>query len=275
MAGALIGLIGVHPLRRWDCMPSLSPFLLTALFVTTVIVALLAFEGGLRFGQWRARRPDPEPLLPVRTLVASILSLLAFILGFTFGLASTHFDSRSQSVFDEAVAIGTAYHRADFLPDPERTTVRRLLREYVDRRLEAGRSGHVGDAIRPLRQLQKDIWAQAVTAGRKDIGPMAAPVIQSLTEVIDVHAERVLAGIRSRIPMTVWLMLYGIMFLSLTAAGYHAGLAGARRSFAALAYALVFAAVIVMIVAADVPGSQQFQTSHQTLIDLRARLTLP
>ena len=254
-------------------MPSMSPLLLMALFVATVIVVSLSFECGLRFGRWRSQQPDPEPLLPVRTLVASILSLLAFILGFTFGLASSHFDSRSQSVFDEAIAIGMAYHRADFLPDPERTNVRLLLRRYIDLRLEVAQVGNAGDAIGQLERLQKDIWGQAVAAGKKGIAPSVTPLIQSLTEVIDVHAERVRAGIRSRIPMRVWIVLFGIMIVSLAAAGYHAGLAGTRRSLSALAYALVFAAVIVMIAAADVPGSHQFQTSHQALLDLRARLT--
>src|SRR5262245_49145792 len=98
-------------------MQPMSPFFLIGLFAGTVLVALLAFEAGSRYGYWRSQQPDPEPQLPVRTLVASILSLLAFILGFTFGLASSHYDSRNQSVFDEAVAISTAYHRADFLPD--------------------------------------------------------------------------------------------------------------------------------------------------------------
>ena len=70
-----------------------------------------------------------------------------------------------------------------------------------------------------------------------------------MTEVIDVQGERALAGVRTRIPFSIWVILYGIMVVSVAAAGYHAGLAGARKSVAALAYALVFAAVIVMIAA--------------------------
>src|SRR5262245_24334785 len=82
-------------------MPLMSPSLLIVVFLATAGLTLLAFEGGLKFGKWRSSRPHPEPQLPVRALVASILSLLAFILGFTFGLALSHFDSRNQSVFDE------------------------------------------------------------------------------------------------------------------------------------------------------------------------------
>ena len=254
----------------------MSWLLLAALFVGTVIVALLAFETGLQFGRWRSQRPNPEPLLPVRTLVAGILHLLAFILGFVFGLSSHHFDSRRQSIFDESIAIGTAYHRADFLPDPDRTNLQRLLLAYVDRRVEVARSGRVDDvAIGQLRQLQKDIWARAVAAEKKALSPAATPLIQSLTDVVDVDAERVLSGIESRIPVKVWLALYFIMVLSLAAAGYNAGLAGARTSFGAVAYAFVFTAVIVMIAAGDVPGSEQFQASHEALTSLRARLTAP
>jgi len=254
----------------------MSPLLLTALFISTVIVALLAFEGGLLFGRWRSRQPNPEPLLPARTLVASILGLLAFILGFVFRLSSSHFDARDRAIFDESLAIGTAYHRADLLPDPDRTKIQRLLLEYVDRRLETGRSGTIDDrTLARLRQLQRDLWTVAVAAEASSSRSSAAPLIQSLSDVIDVRGERVLADMGARIPRSVWLALYWIMALAVAAAGYHAGLAGARVSFAAVAYALVFAAVIVMIAAGDLPGSEPFATSHQALTELRARLAAP
>ena len=109
------------PLLTLHC--PMSPLLFAGVFIATVAVALFAFEAGLRLGRRRGRQPDPEPQQPILTLVASILSLCAFILGFTFGLASSHFDARSQAVFDEAVAISTAYRRAELLPDPERSNV--------------------------------------------------------------------------------------------------------------------------------------------------------
>ena len=253
----------------------MSPLALAGVFTATVAVALLAFEAGLRLGRWRGRQPDPEPQQPILTLVASILSLCAFILGFTFGLASSHSDARSQAIFDEAVAISTAYRRAELLPDPERSNVRRLLRDYVDLRLNAGRSVDNRDASEQLRQLQTEIWTESVTASRHAVERSALPLIQSVTDVIDVHAARVLAGIRSRIPFTVWAVMYSIMAIAVSAAGYQAGLAGGRRSLAPVFYALVFGAVIMMIAAADVPGSEQIRASHQALIDLRSRLTAP
>jgi len=253
---------------------SLSPVFLFGLFVVIASATLLAFEAGLWLGRWRSRRPNPEALLPVRMLVTSTLGMLSFILGFTFGLASSHFDSRTNAVFDEATAIGTAYRRADLLPEPQRTNERRLIRNYVDVRLEP-LEVLTGDAIARMRSLQEQMWAEAVAANRKDGGsPAVMPLTQSLIDV-NVHGERVLTGIRSRIPVGVWLILNAIMGVSVASAGYHAGLAGTQRSIAAVAYSVVFAAVIVLIAAGDIPGPQQLITSHKALIELRDRLPDP
>jgi len=255
---------------------TMSPLLLVALFGGTVLATLLAFEGGLRFGSWRSHQPDPEQLLPVRLLVTSTMGLLSFILGFTFGLASSHFDSRNQSAFDEAIAIGTAYRRTGLLPDPDRDKLRHLIREYVDLRLEVSRFPKTEGAVPRLRQLQERMWAHAAAAGRAGADAASVPpLLQSLSDVIDVHGERVLAGMQSRIPLGVWLSLHGIMVVSVAAAGYHAGLSGTRRSVAAIAYALVFAGVITIIGAGDIPGSSQLQASHKELRELRARLITP
>jgi hypothetical protein len=263
--------------KTWEAgtiVQSLSPIFLVGLFIAIAIATLLAFEAGLWLGKWRSRKPNPEALLPVRVLVTSTLGMLSFMLGFTFGLAWSHFDSRTQAVFDEATAISTAYRRADLLPEPERTNERRLIRNYVDVRLEPLQV-RTSDALARMRPLQEQMWGEAVAAIRRDGGsPSVVPLTQSLIDV-NVHGERVLTGIRSRIPFVVWLFLNGIMGVSVAAAGYHAGLAGTQRSIAAIAYSLVFAAVIVLIAAGDIPGRQQLQTSHQALIDLRDRLAEP
>jgi hypothetical protein len=119
------------------------------------------------------------------------------------------------------------------------------------------------------------MWHQAVGASKKDgVASAVMPFTQSLID-INAQGERVWTGIRSRIPLVVWIILHAIMAVSVAAAGYHAGLAGTERSIAAVAYALVFAAVIVLITAADIPGVSQLRTSHQALIDLRDRLNGP
>jgi hypothetical protein len=245
------------------------------LFIGTAILILLAFEGGLRLGRWRAALPDPEPPLPARMIIGSVLSLLAFVLGFTFGVAASHYDSRNQALNDETIAIRTAYHRADLFPEPERTNIRNLLREYVDLRVDGSSAANSARSTARMRQLQEQIWTQAVQVQKKTAsGTPPAIALQSLNDVIDVHGERVLTNMRSRIPTGSWIILYSITFIAIAAAGYHSGLAGARRrSIAALAYALVFAAVLAMIADADIPGFGQFETDRHGLIELRGQLS--
>jgi len=249
---------------------------ITGLFLITVLLALLAFHAGVRLGLWRTKQPEPEPNLPVRTMIASVLNLLAFILGFTFALAASHYDDRMETVFNEAVAIGTAYHRADFLPDPERSDVKRLLLKYVDLRLQVGEPAERNHTLERLNVLQAQILQQSLLIGNKDgLTGSASSAAQSLAEIIDVHALRVLTNMRARIPRRVWAALCCVMILGLAAAGYQCGLAGGRRSIAAFGYALVFAIVVVMIAMADNPGMEQFRRAHQPLFDLKARLAAP
>ena len=99
---------------------------LWVLFVATLVVALLSFEGGFWVGRRWSRRSEQEQEIVVRGLVGGMLGLEAFMLAFTFGAAASHFDARRQAVINEANAIRMAYLRADFLPEPQRAEVRNL-----------------------------------------------------------------------------------------------------------------------------------------------------
>src|SRR5215510_7457591 len=134
------------------------------LFIGTLAVALLSFEGGFWVGKRRSRRSEQEREVVGGGLVEGMLGLAAFMLAFTFGAAATHFDARRQAILDEANAIRTAYLRADLLQEPQRAEIRNILREYVDVRLEGRRSGKIEEAIARSEELQDQLWSQAVAA---------------------------------------------------------------------------------------------------------------
>jgi hypothetical protein len=56
--------------------------------------------------------------------------LLSLLLGFSLPMAVSHFEERNQLVIDEADAIGTVEQRAQILPEPFRTNILQVLREY-------------------------------------------------------------------------------------------------------------------------------------------------
>jgi hypothetical protein len=249
---------------------------LWAFFLAAVVAIMLAHEFGYRIGRARGRRADKESDGPVGGMVAAELGLLAFLLAFTFGSAASRFDNRRQVLLDESNAIGTAYLRAEMLPEPHRAEVRRLLREYVDVRIAATQGGSVDEAIRRSEALHGKLWAEAVAATEKD--PRSIPVglfVQALNEVIDLHAKRVTVGLRSRIPLPVWVVLFSVAILAFAAMGYHGGLTRTSRSPAVFVVALTFSVVIWLVADLDRPGQGVLEVSQQPMIDLRNSMEAP
>jgi hypothetical protein len=248
---------------------------LWGVFVAILIVVLLSVECGYRLGRYRRNRHEQEKETPVGTMVGATLGLLAFILAFTFGLAAARFDTRRQVLLDEANAIGTTYLRAGMLPE-RREEIRALLRNYVDTRLEAVRSGNIAEGMRQSENIQNDVWTHAIAVGEKNPNSIVVGLfVQSLNDMIDLHAKRVQASLRSRIPGAIWIGLFAVAALSLATMGYHAGMVGTRRSLAILAVALTFSVVIELIADLDRPQEGILKVSQHALLDLQRSMNVP
>ena len=240
---------------------------LWAVFICILVVVLFSVECGYRLGKYRRGQQEKEA--PVGTMVGATLGLLAFILAFTFGLAAARFDTRRQVLLDEANAIGTTYLRAGMLQD-RGEQMRALLRDYVGARLDAVRSGNVAQGIRRSENIQERIWAEADAVAENNPNSIVVGIfVQSLNEMIDLHAKRVQAGIRSRIPSAIWLGLFAVAVLSLAAMGYLEGLSGTRRSLAVIAVAITFSVVIELIADLDRPQEGVLRVSQQALLDVQ------
>lgn len=257
-----------------------------ALLVAACLFIGLAMEGGYRLGRWRHARAAEEKESPVGAMVGSILGLLAFLLAFTFGLAASRFDERRKVVLEEANAIGTTWLRAKLLPEAlqkdkkdkqdekgekDSRGVLRLLKDYVDERISGVREGRVAEAVEKSEELHALLWRKAVVASKS---PESHPVmtslfIQSLNQMIDLHAVRLQVGARNRIPISIWLGLFTLALLGMGAVGYQSGLAATRRSPAMLGLVLAFAGVLYLI--ADLDRGQEgfLVVSQQALIDVQ------
>ncbi len=173
-------------------------------------------------------------------------------------------------MLSEANAIGTTYLRTSIIPEPMRSEARNLLREYVDIRLEGVQQpGRLEHALARSEELQSRLWLQAVAATEKERSPMTSLFVQSLNEVIDLHATRIMAGLQSRVPAVIWIVLYLLVFLAMVLLGYQAGLANSNRSFAVIALILGFSLVMLLIADLDRPGKGMLRVSQQAMMDLR------
>jgi hypothetical protein len=251
---------------------SFDVIFLVALFVGTILVVVVSIEGGYQLGVIAHRRSEEEKESPVSAIAGAVLALFAFILAFTFGIASNRFDARKALVLDEANKLRTAWLRSDFLPESDRTEAKRLIREYLEARLAFVQSADLERAQSMLSQserIQGRLWNMAVTNARKDMNSdVAALYIESLNEVFAVHASRVAVGLQMRIPVGIWFTLAVLAILGMMALGYQAGIAGSKRTLAMPLLAVAFASVIGIIASLDQPVGGLTTVSQQPLIDL-------
>ena len=243
-------------------------------FLGTILVVMASIEVGYHLGT-AAHKSEDEKESPVSGVSGAILALTAFMLAFTFGIVSDRYDARKGLVREDANALRTTYLRAAFLPEPDRTETRRLLKQYLDLRLafaqgDRADAEHVNATQIQTSRIQDRLWDIAVAHGERDLNSdVAALYIESLNEVFAVHANRIAVGLQARIPMEIWLVLYGLTILGMMSIGYHTGIAGSKRSKAGFILALSFAMVIAVIASLDRPGAY-VRVSQQPLADLRA-----
>ncbi|MBX7165779.1 MAG: hypothetical protein K1X74_05470 [Pirellulales bacterium] len=239
------------------------------LFIVSVALIYAALETGYRVGRHRSQRyPEKETTLGAMT--GAMLGLLAFILAFTFGLAASRFDDRRHTILDEANAIGTTYLRAKLLPQPQQAAIRRLLKTYVDTRLSAMQPGQMDAAINASLRIHDQLWNETSAVAAADSHSIVTGLfIQSLNEMIDLHATRVMVGLRSRIPGAVWAALYAVAILTMATLGFQEGVLSNRRSLVSFGVVLAFTIVLFMTTDLDRPREGLLQISQQTMLDLQ------
>jgi len=105
-------------------------------------------------------------------------------------MALSRFEGRRDAVLNEANAIGTTALRARLLPAPHSTEALKLLREYVQIRLDISQRvpspAEFDAAIARSNQIHEALWQQAMDVAAKDSGVVPTGLfIQTLSEVID------------------------------------------------------------------------------------------
>lgn len=248
------------------------------LFVFAVMFVLLAIWSGFRLGCLVHRRSEHEKDSSASAISGPVLALVAFMLAFTFGIVAGRHDSRKGLVREEANVIRTAWQRADLLPTADRTESVRLLREYVDGRLDGVRLVHSGEmsvtqldkTLADAEVIQARLWEIAASSARNDMhSPAVALYLESVNQIAAIHAMRVAIGLQQRIPPAIWTVLCGVTFCGMAAMGYQTGISGSRLSWACLLLAASFSLVVALIASLDRPGGGVLKASQQPLMDVQ------
>ncbi len=245
-------------------------------FITFAIIALLTYEVGFRVGRWWQERTPDEKEGPTGVLVGSLFALMAFLLAITMGMASDRFDTRRGLVLAEANSIGTTFLRAGYLPEPAASKSQELLREYASLRTTSGDLAEVRARVARSVQIQNELWATAEDLARATPDSDVLSIyIEALNDTIDLNETRITAGLYSRVPETVLLLLIIGSALTLGMLGYSAGLSRRRSPLSAIVMIVVLGAVITLVVDLDRPRDGFLQVNQQPLIDLQQQIGPP
>jgi hypothetical protein len=251
-------------------MTELRDYPLWAIFVVSVVVIFAASE----FGHWFGARNKERVGGNVATLEAATLGLLALMIGFTFAMALSRFDARREGVLNEANAIDTTALRARLLPAPHNTESLKLLREYVQLRLDLTQRlpspQELAAVVARSNAIQEALWQQVKAAAAKDSAMVPTGLfIQTLNEMID-NQEKRLTAIRNRVPNIVLLALYGVAVVASAFTGYAGGLESGRSRMPVYVMGVLVAAVILLIQDLDRPNAGFVTVSQQPMIDAAA-----
>ena len=242
-------------------------------YLVVVLLILFACEVGFRIGRrYHLQRRDegaPGSLAPV---VSGLLGMLAFLLAFTFSMASTQHGGRNQNVRDEAAAISSAYHRAALMPDAVGDDIRRLLREYVDIRLRAAETLDWKSADVRSREIHVELWRVVSASAKAQPDTNSALVAESVNAVMTMHETRILAAVHARIHGAVWVGLLLIASLTMGTLGIQIGLNGKRRLIAVTPIALAFAVLVTLIIDLNRPQGGFITVGQRALQDLQVEM---
>jgi hypothetical protein len=248
-------------------MLDLYGYSLPAIFFGGLVAILAATETGWQAGARTGRKGADN----VPTLESAMLGLLALMIGFTFAMALSRFEARRDAVVNEANAIGTTALRARLLPEPHRTETLKLMRDYVQLRLNILKSGHslaeLAIAVERSNAIQEALWQQAKAVALKDNSMVPTGLfIQTLNEMIDNQGKR-LAALRNRVPNIVLLGLFGIAAIAGGFAGYASGMDATRSRLPAYIMGVLVCAVILLILDLDRPSAGFITNDQQAMID--------
>lgn len=249
-----------------------SSFLIVGILLVSLLAAI---ELGYRVGRRSAAEVEEASRTHVNTVQASLLGLLALLLGFSFSMSLQRYESRSIAVAEEANILGTTYLRAELLPVALRAPAHDLLRQFLEQRLEAGKFSLAKTELRAgklqeIDQTVAQLWSVARQAAEEDGRPVTTGFfVQSLNDLIDSYGRRN-AALERHVPEAVLHLLFGTFLLAAAIVGYAAGLAGHRASFVTYLMVSLIALLVFIVIDLDRPRRGFIEVNQSTLIQLRA-----
>jgi hypothetical protein len=242
---------------------------ITTVYLCLFVILLLGFEIGYQISRHSKKLKEEAEPAALTSMIGGLIGLLGFFLAFTFSIATGQFNQRKEYVLEESNEIGTAYLRADLIDTIYQKEVKQLLREYVDTRLKAVGSTNIDNELIKSVELHDLLWHEVSAAALAKPNTNTSMMIQSINNIIDLHEKRVTASLRNRIPMSIWITLAAISFMTMITIGIKAGFTKPRGLIAVIPMILAFAALTTLIVDLNRPQRGLFKVGQQSMISVQ------
>jgi len=244
------------------------PFLVLAI---SVIALWLATKAGISLrakkGQLNDQsRPDFEIVL------ASTLTLLGLIIGFTFSMATTRYDQRKNYEEEEANAIGTEYLRANLLPASDAVKVQHLLINYLDQRIlfyKTRRTSQLQKINADTAQLQNELWSAVQVPATAQPTPVIALAVAGMNDVLNSQGYTQAAW-WNRIPYAAWGLLGAIAMSASAMMGF--SIRNAKAAVTLFILPLTVSISFLLIADIDSPRGGIIRVNPRNLISLSQSL---
>jgi len=246
----------------------------TWLIALILLVSLfLANELGYRCARRFERNMKSAELSQNSAIQASILGLLALLLGFSFTMALQRFDHRGEALVHEANAIGTAQLRIELLPPSAQPETYELFSIYLQTRVDAGANNLTQTEIRDAlyaqaEDIQQQLWLDASALNHANPSPTTTGLyLQALNEMFDAFALRN-AALDRHVPEAVFFLLFLVLVLANGVVGYGYGSSARRPLAISYLMATLIVLVIFMVIDLDRPRRGIIQVNQAPLTEL-------
>ncbi len=232
-----------------------SPIDSILLFVVTfILLVLAAYIGKYIFKRKAANEEASDD--EAKIILGAILSLLGLLIGFVLSISINGYNNRQQTEENEAIAIGTAYQRAQLLNNSiDKAEASQLLQQYLEARIEFFKSG-VSDENNQWRMIsldkQSQLWNIAVKEANQSPNPIVASVLSSFSDLY-LSQQKTMASWRHQIPNATWFLLIFFAICSNILIGYN--IRGTKgKNWLIIILPSLTTLALFMIAEIDIPG---------------------
>jgi len=225
-----------------------AEFIVVILFFLMLIAIWFGYKTGLK--KTKTDNKNAE-------ISSSLLGLLALILGFTFAMAGSRYDSRKDNLIEEANCIGTAFLRSDVYPDSLKNEFKKDFEAYIKSRrgyyLLDNDEAKLMVSLRESAAISNQLWSRATFYAKdKDYFIQSNMMLPALNAMFD-SASKSNMVLNSNVPETIVYLLLAFSVVISFFIGYNSGLEKKINTKFMLGFCFLICIVIFITLDLDRP----------------------